>query len=138
MMLTDSIKFAIAKEFSEIKLEPGEESFIGEVILDVDVVVTKGKPTYTTPTAKILTKEFLAYVIYKTGYKKDKIAQLIQDAYFELQNKNVNISEVVETTDKALDFLEDEIISKLPLIPRAGNTKVKGIVRIQKLLKKRK
>ena len=40
-MLTDSIKFAIAKEFSEIKLEPGEESFTGEVILDVDVIVTK-------------------------------------------------------------------------------------------------
>lgn len=130
-----AIKKAVGNEWKDIKVgENTNSSFRGKVVLDLDIVVTRGPDIPYTPTAEISPIALLALALQMSGFQGKNITDKVVAAANQLLSANPEpIPESLKLTEEAIERVKKEVQSKLSKKNRAGPTNVKGVIRISEL-----
>ncbi len=117
----EALKKAIVNNLVPGDIPPGLYPFDNTVELRVRGACKRGANGMVKPTAKLPLLEILALVVAKAGIMGPHILELIREAAAEADKQGGAVGDYLETTKKAVKQVGDELVSKLPLMERAGS-----------------
>lgn len=126
----NAVMKAIASEWEEAKADVGTTSFRGKVVIDLDLVVSRGEDVNASVAIQIPWMKVCLLSLSRSGFQREAIEQLIIQLAEECVNEPDKNSELLSEFEETIEKFKERLSAKLPKKPRSGGTKCKGIVRI--------
>lgn len=108
---------------------PDGGAVTGEMIVRIPFQLTKGHATEIRPTASILSQAVLAKALIYSGVTADAFKAALLKAATEALNAEHTVAQELKDEDKRiteeLAQLQQDVIAKLPKIPRSGSVSIK-------------
>lgn len=128
---------AVGKLLSKIEGErpsPGDYRIFGQYLVTVDAEVKIGEDHEYTPTVAIPLKAALALVLEKSGFTRERSAELLVEAMTEAieggKKAESAVADKLLEVEIAMDRVAKQIAKKLPKRVRKGRVCVDGTVNV--------
>ena len=131
--MCENIKALVAKAWKDeaIDLQPGRHDFDELLTVRVSGTVEKYADQLVAPTTSIPFVPTLALFWEKAGVTRDKALTMLREAISEAMVEGADKSERIEArmkdVDAAIKAVKDELIAKLPKVPRSGRVVTKDL-----------
>jgi len=131
--MDSTIKAIVGKLWKneEFKLPVGTHSIEREFVVRIKGEVEKLDDQMISPTISIPLIPTLAFFWEKCGLQRDHALSILRDAIGDALdaevNENRNIKSKMDDVKVAMDAIRQELIEKLPKIPRSGKVNTKDL-----------
>jgi hypothetical protein len=136
--LTNAIQKAIAKEWekSTIPAKTNVE-FRGAVEVELDIKVSRGEDVKTTPKVDLPFIPVLAAILSNLKVDLDKVEDYILSAYQTSTKVGSKLKRMEDEVSYTFDGIKESIQNSIGKVSKAGNTIVKGVVRLGEIKEKK-
>lgn len=133
MSIELAIKKAIAKEWEKEGIPANSSySFRGSVLVELDITVKRPVDCETTPKVDLVpvAVDMLAVLIKRAKLEPHQVKQFLLSLRAEAIKDQAKLVRYVDEIDETLEDIKLSIQDSLGKVKKAGNTQIKGIVRL--------
>ena len=139
MSLEHAIKRATANEWQEEKISENEVfSFRGEIVIQLDITVKR--PADIKVVAKVelsaIAIDMLAVIANRAGVEPHEVESFLLTVLKESTTSKKELVRYADAVEDTLDSIKEDYQEKLPKTNKAGNTQIKGVIRMGKITPK--